>query len=211
MLVPTPRPQRHDYLAIGALADVWHESTTYAFCGTSFAPSDLRFSLSFAALYIRYSMATYLPTYLNDHRAGARFAIELLGRIRNGNSDQQLNMFAAELLPQIEADYVVLEGIADQLAGDVGTLKEMAGWLAEKASRVKLDWGGDASIGAFESLEMLSLGILGKLKLWQVLSLIAVEVPCLSGIDFERLQSRAQTQHDKVEALRREVARTALV
>ena len=105
--------------------------------------------------------------------------------MQDGNGNQQLGIFAAKLLPQIEEDYVVLEGIAHQLAGDVGTLKEVAGWLAEKASRVKLRLGGDASIGAFESLEMLSLGVLGKLKLWQVLSLIAAEVPCLSGIDFD--------------------------
>jgi hypothetical protein len=156
-------------------------------------------------------MGSYLRMYLDDHRAGARFAIELLERMQDGNGNQQLGIFAAKLLPQIEEDYLVLEGIADQLAGDAGTLKEMAGWLAEKASRVKLGWGSDASIGAFESLEMLSLGVLGKLKLWQVLSLIAADVPCLAGIDFERLQARAQTQHDGVEAQRREVARSALI
>jgi hypothetical protein len=156
-------------------------------------------------------MDTYLSTYLNDHRAGARFAIELLERMRDSNSDQPVGRLAAELLPQIEEDYEVLEGIAEQLPGDVGTLKEVAGWLAEKASRVKLHLGDNASIGEFESLEMLSLGVLGKLKLWQVLPLIAPDVPCLNGIDFNRLQARAQTQHDQVEAQRLEVARAALI
>lgn len=156
-------------------------------------------------------MTTYLPTYLNDHRAGARFAIELLERIRNEYPDQPIGSFAAKVLPEIQADYSVLEQITAQLAGDAGALKEVAGWLAEKASRLKLRFSDDSSIGAFESFEMLSLGVLGKVKLWQALSIIAADVPCLNGIDFANLEARAQAQHDDIEAQRRDLARAALM
>lgn len=151
-------------------------------------------------------MSDHLTTYLNDHRAGARFAIELLERIRDGNADQSLGALAAELLPQIQDDYTVLENIAHKMQGNTGAIKEAAGWLAEKFSRVKLRLTEEGSVGTFECLEMLALGITGKLKLWQVLVLFASDYPAFDGVDFDSLIARAQSQHDVVEAKRIEFA-----
>jgi hypothetical protein len=150
-----------------------------------------------------------LSTYLNDHRAGARFALELLERIRDGNADQAVRALAAELLPQIKEDYTLLESIAQEMPGNAGSIKEAAGWVAEKFSRVKLRLTEEGSVGTFECLEMLALGILGKMKLWQVLALLIKDVSQLNGIDFDRLIARAQTQHDTVESKRIEVALVA--
>ena len=154
---------------------------------------------------------SHFVTYLNDHRAGARFAIELLERLSDFDSDPSLAEFAAELLPQIEEDYAVLNRIAVAQNTDANIVKEFAGWIAEKLSRAKLRLNQDPSIGAFESLEMLSLGILGKLKLWEVLQMLGNEVKCLEGIDFVQLLTRAQHQHDLVEGKRKSLARRTFV
>ena len=86
-------------------------------------------------------------------------------------------------------------------------------WLAEKFTQLKLRFD-DPKAGAlllFESLEALSLGIEGKRSLWIALSAASETVPSLRIADYDRLQQRAQDQRDRVEALRVETARTALM
>jgi hypothetical protein len=155
-------------------------------------------------------MSNPLTTYLSDHRAGAHFAIDMLERLRDANADKPLGRFAAELLPAIEEDVTVLQRIAEQFGDDTNTLKEVTAWFAEKASRVKLRLHNQGSLGTLESLEMLALGVLGKLKLWQTLSILAPAEPRLRGIDFDCLAARAKSQHDEIETYRQHAARTAL-
>lgn len=143
--------------------------------------------------------------YLNDHCAGARFAVELLQRIGADHAGEPLGDFALALLEQIEGDYEILKAIADEHEAAGGLIKEAVGWIGEKASRVKLQLSSNSPIGDFESLELLSLGILGKLKLWEVLKVLRNEVSYLhtKGIDIDQLIASAQEQHDKVESQRR--------
>jgi hypothetical protein len=61
-----------------------------------------------------------------------------------------------------------------------------------------------------ESLEFLSLGIEGKLGLWNVLTAVAPDIPGLRGIDFNRLADRAREQRQGVEQHRLAAARAAL-
>jgi hypothetical protein len=89
-------------------------------------------------------------------------------------------------------------------------LKELASWIGEKVGRIKLGPDSGSGLATFEALEFLALGIQGKLALWRALQIVAPSDPRLSGIDFEQLAMRAQSQHDKVEQRRLETARTAL-
>ncbi len=62
-----------------------------------------------------------LPTYLQDHLAGALHAIELLKSMRDHYAGEPLGTFAAEVLAQVEADRVVLARIVrNRLVPDRG-------------------------------------------------------------------------------------------
>jgi hypothetical protein len=152
-------------------------------------------------------MEDRLATYLKDHMAGAEFAMSLLQRLQEAHADEPLGGFAAELLRQIESDFEVLQSIAGKL--DVGShpIRQGAAWLAEKAGQIKLRCTKDNPLGTFEALEFLALGVYGKLKLWQVLSVLASHRSELQDIDYAKLTVRAEAQHDELELRRREVAR----
>jgi hypothetical protein len=90
------------------------------------------------------------------------------------------------------------------------SLKEVSAWLVEKTARLKLRLGSDAGFSEFEVLETLSLGVVGKLKLWQALSQIADQHSRVRGFNLDRLIARAQEQHDEIELRRLEVAKKVL-
>jgi hypothetical protein len=111
-----------------------------------------------------------------------------------------------DLLADIESDRKTLQAILDRIGSGVPLLKEASAWVGEKASELKLRQG---PLGTFEALEVLALGILGKLALWQTLAHIAKADPRLDGLDFEQLSSRAKEQHTRAEALRLQAATVA--
>jgi ferritin-like metal-binding protein YciE len=156
-------------------------------------------------------MSDRLATYLNDHLAGASFAIEMLERMRDGCADPDLCTLAEELLIEIEDDRAVLQSIVEKFDSERSVAKEAAAWVAEKASRMKLQLGTDESLGVFETLEVLSLGILGKRALWRALEAVAAADTRLQAIDFNTLNNRAEAHYAAVEARRLEAARRVFV
>jgi hypothetical protein len=158
-------------------------------------------------------MSDQLPLYLHDHLAGARFALELLQRLQDSYANQPLGDAAARLHSEIDEDRTVLQQLADEVGPGGGAIKQAASWLAEKASRLKLQMSGDADIGTFEVVETLSLGVLGKIKLWQALSAIkdSVSDGPLQRLNFEALITRARAQHDELELHRLKLAKAVLI
>ncbi len=154
-------------------------------------------------------MSDPLETYLRDHLGGARVAIELLQAMRD-RDDQPLKNFAEHLQPEIEADRDLLQGIAEKVGGGTNVLKEVTGWVSEKATRVKLGQNSGDEFSTFQTLEFLALGILGKVALWQVLDVAAASDERLRGYDFQQLITRAREQHAEVEYRRIDLGRKAL-
>jgi hypothetical protein len=155
-------------------------------------------------------MADPLALYLNDHLAGARFAIELLDRLRESYSNEPLGLLAGQLLTDIDEDRAVLQKLADQVGTGGSSVKEAASWLVEKASRLKLQLNSATDLGTFEAVETLSLGVLGKLKLWQALLAVQSSDARLQQLDFNTLSVRAESQHDKLEQFRVRLAKSVL-
>jgi hypothetical protein len=155
-------------------------------------------------------MSERLATYLNDHLAGARFAVELLEQMRDAHRSEPLGPFAQEMLDEIGKDRAVLQDLAERVGGGDNTLREATAWLAQKTSRLKLGLGDGNELGTFESLETLALGVLGKRALWQALALIADTNPSVRGPDYDHLIARAEAQYEQVEARRMEIAQKAL-
>lgn len=156
-------------------------------------------------------MSDPLATYLHDHLAGAVHAIETLKAMRDRQAGKPLGEFAATLLVEVEADRDTLRKLAESTGAGSSRLKEGASWLAERASRLKLTDESDHSIGTFEALEFLELGIHGKWALWCALDVAAVSDARLKGMDFKQLAERAETQRRLVNERRLEAARRALL
>src|ERR1700689_2872154 len=107
-------------------------------------------------------MSDSLATYLHDHLAGSNFAVELLESLRDRYRDKELGSFAQALLRDIKQDQQVLLNIIEQVGASHLDLKQVTGWLAEKASRLKLSHDDSGGLGTFEALETLQVGIFGK-------------------------------------------------
>src|ERR1700749_3020102 len=86
-------------------------------------------------------------------------------------------------------------------------LRLLAAWSAERLRRtIPWSWVLDrAGLGRLEELEMLSLGVSGKLSLWQSLG----ETQRVGGVDFAALAERARSQWRRLETLRRQAAAEA--
>jgi hypothetical protein len=148
-----------------------------------------------------------LASYLHDHLAGSAFAIELLKTLRDQHSGDPLGAFAGTLLPDIEQDREVLQGIIFRVGQGHPTLKEAAAWLAEKVSELKLRHSFAGGLETFQALETLSLGILGKRSLWRALALVSQMDSRVAGVDYEQLTARAERQYSDVEEQRLNTAR----
>ncbi len=151
-----------------------------------------------------------LGIYLQDHLAGAAGAVELLEALQKRHAGEPVSALAAEILAEVEEDRGALKDLAERVGGGSHPVKEGAAWLAEKATRVKVGRGTAGELGAFEALEALALGIWGKRALWRALAVLSASDSRLQGLDLDRLITRAESQHARVEEFRLRTAPNAL-
>jgi hypothetical protein len=150
-----------------------------------------------------------LDTYLNDHLAGSVGACEIAKRCANENSGTELGQFLSKFLAEIEEDQRTLEGLMDAVGAARNQVKQAGAWLGEKLTRLKLGTG-EKDLSNLLSVETLCVGVEGKTCLWKALPEVAASHEALTGIDFGRLQQRAQAQRDGLERHRLDLARRAL-
>ncbi|MGH3973924.1 MAG: hypothetical protein ACRDS9_11465 [Pseudonocardiaceae bacterium] len=157
-------------------------------------------------------VAEGLETYLNDHLAGAATGTELANKISSDYAGTRFGPFLAELARDIEQDKVALEALMDRLGIKQSTIKQAAGWITEKASRLKMSEAitGDQDMKRFMEFETLSLGIEGKLSLWRALIEVSDSYPELAATDLARLATRAESQRAGLENHRLQAAKSAL-
>jgi hypothetical protein len=153
---------------------------------------------------------TSLSTYVNDHMAGTVVALELIEHLENVHVGDPVGSFAVELKADILADRGELERLMSRQNITASRPRMAAGWLAEKATALKLrvDDPAGGALRLLEVLEALSVGIEGKRLLWRSLS--AATVQGLTAADYQRLEQRAEEQRGRVEAMRLEAAKSAL-
>ena len=80
-----------------------------------------------------------LDVYLNDHLAGAMVGAELSRRAAENNRGTTLGDFLEELHQEIVEDRQTLQRVMTELGVDRSPLKPAAGWVLEKAGRLKLN------------------------------------------------------------------------
>jgi hypothetical protein len=152
-----------------------------------------------------------LATYLNDHLAGARVAIDLAEKAADRDRGERLGVYLAELRTAIDEDRVSLEGIIDRLGIEKGGVKATAGRAVEKVSRLRLNEKvtGDPDLSRVLELETLIMGVTGKLRLWHSLQESMATDARLSGVDLDALVQRAHDQLAGLEDHHREAAARA--
>ena len=153
-----------------------------------------------------------LETYLNDHLAGAATGSELANKISSECAGTQFGPFLAELARDIEQDKVTLEVLMERLGIQQSPVKQAAGWIVEKISRLKLSetMAGDQDLKRLLEFETLSLGVEGKLSMWRALIAVSDSHAELAAIYLARLAKRAESQRSTLEDHRLQVANEAL-
>jgi hypothetical protein len=137
-----------------------------------------------------------LETYLNDHLAAAVGAVELARRAARSNQDGAYGEFLAGLAAELQEDRAQLRSIIDRLRMRADPAKIAAAWTAEKLGRFKFNGRllSYSPLSRLEELELLLLGVEGKLLLWESLK----DDEQLSGVDFEPLIGRARAQRRRL-------------
>ncbi|HWM62673.1 MAG TPA: hypothetical protein VNP96_01635 [Solirubrobacterales bacterium] len=154
----------------------------------------------------------FLRIYLNDHLAGSMLGVELARRLSSSNEDDaEMGPPLAEIRAEIEADRVTLERVMDRLGIGRSHVKPAGAWVAEKLGRLKLNGQlrGYSPLSRLVELEMLLLGITGKMQMWRALE--HTVGGRLSDIDFGQLAGRAARQRSTVDALHLRAAARALL
>ena len=154
-----------------------------------------------------------IDVYLNDHLGGAMLGSDLAEQISERSEGTPLGEVMSKLAAEIEEDRETLLRLMDQMGTSRNPIKQVGGWMAEKASRVKFSGAGsgEPDHGLFMALESLRLGVAGKKCLWLALDQISEQYEPLASLDLARLIERAASQEETLERERLAVGTRALV
>ncbi|HEY1853380.1 MAG TPA: hypothetical protein VGG40_02230 [Solirubrobacterales bacterium] len=147
-----------------------------------------------------------LAIYLNDHLAGATGGVETARRARNSNEGTEFGEPLAQICEEIESDRETLEAVMEELGVARSRWKPALGWVGEKLGRLKPNGQlrGYSPLSRVVELELLLVGITGKLRLWALLDELVGEE---SSPDLGALIRRAEDQRARVEDLEVRAAR----
>jgi hypothetical protein len=145
-----------------------------------------------------------LAIYLNDHLSGAVVGVELARRTARNNRGTPYGTPLARLAEEIAEDRKTLEMIMRRLDIGIDRGKVTLAWGAEKLGRLKLNGRviGYSPLSRVEELELLAVGVEGKLALWRTFTRGNGLDARLAEIDFSALLRRAQSQRRRLERQR---------
>jgi hypothetical protein len=101
-----------------------------------------------------------MDVYLNDHLAGAMLGSDLAEQIRDRHEGTPLGDVMGSIAPEIEEDRQTLLDLMERTGTSKNPVKQVTGWVAEKASKVKFSGvvSGEPDQGAFRRWRALRLG-----------------------------------------------------
>lgn len=152
---------------------------------------------------------SHLATYLNDHLGGSTGGLELAKRARGSNEGNEFGEVLEELTEEIAADRDALIELMDELGIGRDRVKVAAGWIGEKAGRLKPNGSllSYSPLSRLIEIEGLTIGVTGKLSLWENLRVALGDR--VGSIDFAELAERARSQRARLDALRSAAAAAA--
>ncbi len=151
-----------------------------------------------------------LETYLTDHLAGATAGVNLSRLAAEEHKADEHGPFFGEIASEIKADHETLEQLVAQLGTDKSATKTALAEVGSKLMAPKFTGGDDDELNAFITLETLSIGVEGKLCMWKALKTVGDANSSLGDLDIDELIGRAQSQRERIEAKRLEIAPQAL-
>jgi len=153
-----------------------------------------------------------IDVYLNDHLGGSELGSDLAGQLRDQNEGTPLAEVMKTIAAEIEEDRDTLLDLMEELGTSRNPIKQVGGWMAEKASRIKFSGAGsgEPDHGTFMALETLRLGVAGKKCLWLALEQVRDEEEALEALDLQRLIRRAEEQEATLERERLAAGAAAL-
>jgi hypothetical protein len=153
-----------------------------------------------------------LGIYLNDHLAGATGGVELARRVAAARREEEAGDALLRFAADVAADRAALLEIMTTLGVPVRAYKVCAGWIGEKAGRLKLNGRllSRSPLSSLEELELMRLGVAGKAAGWRTLRVLADTDPRLDRDRLDELIARADSQLSLLEDLRVRAALWAL-
>jgi hypothetical protein len=142
-----------------------------------------------------------LEIYLADHLAAATAGVALAGRTARSNAGTEFGNVLRRLAGEIEDDRRTLLQIVAELGFRESRAKEAVAWVGERVGRLKLNGRirGYSPLSRVLELEALSVGVAGKLALWQSLLATPGIGERLSIFDLDALADRARRQRAEIE------------
>lgn len=146
----------------------------------------------------------WVGIYLNDHLGGATGGAELSRRIARSHAGTAAGEPLRRIAAEISVDRHALLTIMQVLGVPVRRYKVVAGWVAEKAGRLKPNGvlRGRSPLSSVLELESLRIGIEGKAACWRALRQLAQSDRRLDPVRLDDLIARAEEQAETVEGLR---------
>jgi hypothetical protein len=153
-----------------------------------------------------------LSIYLNDHLAGSTVGLDLARRTASENEGSSYGRVLAEVAEEIAEDREALIDVMDRLSVGHDRVKVVGAWAVEKLGRLKLNGSlvSYSPLSRLEEIEGISLGVEGKLSLWQSLKVSHGDDRRLRSVDLDALITRARSQRRRLERQRRKAAKEAL-
>jgi hypothetical protein len=147
---------------------------------------------------------TLLRIYLNDHLAGATGGMELAKRIAGAHRGTPAGPELARLATEVAEDRRELMAMMTALGVPARRYMILAGWLGEKAGRLKPNGRllSRSPLSSVIELETMRLGVEGKHAGWSLLRRLAERDRRLDAARLDRLLERADRQARLLEELR---------
>ena len=144
-----------------------------------------------------------LEIYLNDHLAGAAAGTELARRLARTHQGTPAGPELARLSTEIAEDRRTLRTMMTTLGVPVRRWMTLAGWLGEKLGRLKPNgrFLSRSPLSSVIELEIMRLGVEGKLSGWRLLRTVADHDRRLDRERLDRLIERAERQSRLLEEL----------
>ncbi|WP_369130359.1 hypothetical protein [Modestobacter roseus] len=149
-----------------------------------------------------------LAVYVNDHLAAAAGGIELVSRMIGVHRGTELEQPLRQLLDELREEKTAITGIAQALGFPVRHYKQVATWVAEKASRGKLNGHllTRSPSSDLVEFEFLASAVRGKRSGFETLRIAATVDSRIDADLLDRLIRQANRQHDWATEVRRDVA-----
>jgi hypothetical protein len=153
----------------------------------------------------------FLEIYLADHLAAAAAGLALVRRAARSNTGTRTGETLRRLAAEIDEDRHTLRRLVTDLGFTGSKPKEVVAWAAEKVGRLKRNGQlrGYSPLSRVLELEALSVGIAGKLALWETLQRVPDHRRRLRASELRHLIERARRQREEVEELRLEAVHQA--